>query len=250
MVKDNTTQAVVKLNDVNLCLNNKNILEHISFDIPAKQITTLIGPNGAGKTTLLKIILGIVAPSSGTVWKKEGIKIGYVPQKLYLSKNIPLTVERFLCLNEHYNRKELMDILEETRIPDLLSSSIHLLSGGEMQRVMFARSLLKHPDLLVLDEPAQGLDPVAEEQFYALLNRFNQEKKCAVIMVSHDLHIVLSSSHQVLCINRHICCRGSAKEIISHPDCQQLFGEESLLSLYRHRHDHRHLPNGDIKYVD
>ena len=194
MVKDNTTQAVVKLNDVNLCLNNKNILEHISFDIPAKQITTLIGPNGAGKTTLLKIILGIVAPSSGTVWKKEGIKIGYVPQKLYLSKNIPLTVERFLCLNEHYNRKELMDILEETGIPDLLSSSIHLLSGGEMQRVMFARSLLKHPDLLVLDEPAQGLDPVAEEQFYALLNRFNQEKNAP----SSWFPMICISSCQVL----------------------------------------------------
>lgn len=244
-------EALVKLDDVCLSFNGVSVLDGISFEIPPERIVTLIGPNGAGKTTLLKIILGIIRPDSGRVWKKPGLKIGYVPQKLNLSRAIPLTVRRFLCLDTPCSDTELAGVLKQTGLPaEILQRSVHPLSGGEMQRVMLARTLLKQPDLLVLDEPAQGLDPVGEEQFYALLDELNQTKKCAIVMVSHDLHIVMAGSHRVLCINRHICCSGAPDEIADLPGYRRLYGEKPALAVYRHHHDHLHLPDGSIQHVD
>lgn len=244
-------EALVKLDDVRLSFNGVSVLDGISFEIPPERIVTLIGPNGAGKTTLLKIILGIIRPDGGRVWKKPGLKIGYVPQKLNLSRAIPLTVRRFLCLDTPCGDTELAGVLKQTGLPaEILRRSVHPLSGGEMQRVMLARTLLKRPDLLVLDEPAQGLDPVGEEQFYALLDELNQTKKCAIVMVSHDLHIVMAGSHRVLCINRHICCSGAPDEIADLPGYRRLYGEKPALAVYRHHHDHLHLPDGSIQHVD
>lgn len=244
-------EALVKLDDVRLSFNGVSVLDGISFEIPPERIVTLIGPNGAGKTTLLKIILGIIRPDGGRVWKKPGLKIGYVPQKLNLSRAIPLTVRRFLCLDTPCGDTELAGVLKQTGLPaEILRRSVHPLSGGEMQRVMLARTLLKRPDLLVLDEPAQGLDPVSEEQFYALLDELNQTKKCAIVMVSHDLHIVMAGSHRVLCINRHICCSGAPDEIADLPGYRRLYGEKPALAVYRHHHDHLHLPDGSIQHVD
>lgn len=244
-------EALVKLDNVCLNFNDISVLDNISFEILPGRIVTLIGPNGAGKTTLLKIILGIIRPDSGSIRKKPGIKIGYIPQKLNLSRAIPLTVKRFLCLDAPYGDKELAGVLKQTGLPpEILQRSVHPLSGGEMQRVMLARTLLKQPDLLVLDEPAQGLDPVGEEQFYALLDELNQTKKCAIVMVSHDLHIVMAGSHQVLCINRHICCSGAPDEIADLPGYRRLYGEKPALAVYRHHHDHLHLPDGSIQHVD
>lgn len=183
-------EALVKLDNVCLSFNDISVLDNISFEILPGRIVTLIGPNGAGKTTLLKIILGIIRPDSGSIRKKPGIKIGYIPQKLNLSRAIPLTVKRFLCLDAPYGDKELAGVLKQTGLPpEILQRSVHPLSGGEMQRVMLARTLLKQPDLLVLDEPAQGLDPVGEEQFYALLDELNQTKSaplswCRTICIS------------------------------------------------------------------
>lgn len=244
-------EALVKLDDVCLSFNGVSVLNGISFEIPPERIVTLIGPNGAGKTTLLKIILGIIRPDGGRVWKKPGLKIGYVPQKLNLSRAIPLTVRRFLCLDTPCGDTELAGVLKQTGLPaEILQRSVHPLSGGEMQRVMLARTLLKRPDLLVLDEPAQGLDPVGEEQFYALLDELNQTKKCAIVMVSHDLHIVMAGSHRVLCLNRHICCSGAPDEIADLPGYRRLYGEKPALAVYRHHHDHLHLPDGSIQHVD
>ncbi|MBR1778486.1 MAG: metal ABC transporter ATP-binding protein [Alphaproteobacteria bacterium] len=243
-------EVLVKLKDVTVSFHKQSIIDDVSFEIFADQIVTLIGPNGAGKTTLLKLILGILRPDSGTVWKKDGLKIGYVPQKLNLPRTIPLTVERFLCLEGRHKRDSLEDVLSATGAAELLSRSIHPLSGGEMQRVMLARTLLKQPELLVLDEPAQGLDPVGEEQFYALLTRLNQTKHCAILMVSHDLHVVMANTHRVLCLNHHICCSGSPDEIADLPDYHTLFGKDSALAFYRHHHDHAHLPDGSICHVD
>lgn len=249
-MSEDTKTVLVKLDGITVCFNGKNVLQDISFDILSDQIVTVIGPNGAGKTTLLKIILGIIRPDQGSVWKKEGIKIGYVPQKLNLPRTVPLTVERFLCLENKYDRAELLQALEETGAQNLLSRSIHPLSGGEIQRVMLARTLLKQPDLLVLDEPAQGLDPAGEEQLYSLLSELNKTKHCAIVMVSHDLHVVMASTHQVLCLNRHICCSGTPDEISDLPDYHTLFGKNSSLAFYRHHHDHTHLPDGSIRHVD
>ena len=249
-MSDEKKEVLVKLNHVTLSFDKRTVINDISFDIFADQIVTLIGPNGAGKTTLLKLILGILRPDSGSVQKKDGLKIGYVPQKINLSSAIPLTVERFLCLGGEHTRDALIRALSLTGAEDLLSRDIHPLSGGEMQRVMLARALLKQPELLVMDEPAQGLDPVGEEQFYALLTRLNQVHHCAILMVSHDLHVVMANTHRVLCLNRHICCSGSPDEIADSPDYHTLFGKDSALALYRHHHDHTHLPDGSIRHVD
>lgn len=244
-------ETLIKLNGISVDFNGRSALDNVSFDIFSDQIVTLIGPNGAGKTTLLKIILGIIRPDKGSVWKKDGLKIGYVPQKTNLSRNIPLTVERFLCLEgRRHDRATLRQTLEETGAGNLLFRDVHPLSGGEWQRVMLARTLLKQPDLLVLDEPAQGLDPVGEEQFYALLTRLNQTKHCAILMVSHDLHVVMANTHRVLCLNRHICCSGTPHEIAGSPDYHTLFGKESSLALYHHCHNHTHLPDGSVCHVD
>ncbi|MBR1945208.1 MAG: metal ABC transporter ATP-binding protein [Alphaproteobacteria bacterium] len=247
---EKTKNALIKLDNITVSFNEKTVIDNVSFEIFADQIVTLIGPNGAGKTTLLKTVLGIVRPDHGTVWKKSGLKIGYVPQKLNLSRSIPLTVARFLCLEKRYDHADLLHVLEETGADKLLSNSIHTLSGGEIQRVLLARTLLKQPELLVLDEPAQGLDPAGEEQFYALLSRLNKEKHCAILMVSHDLYIVMANTHRVLCLNHHICCSGSPDEIADSSDYRTLFGKGSPLAFYHHHHDHTHLPDGSICHVD
>ncbi len=244
-------EPLIKLDNVCMSFNKKTVLENISFEIFAGRILTLIGPNGAGKTTLLKLILGILTPDQGTIVKKKNIKIGYVPQKMKLSAAIPLTVRRFLCLDEQYDSSRLNDVLIKTGLPiEILDQSVHPLSGGELQRVLLARTLLKNPDLLVLDEPAQGLDPLGEEQFYELLNEINHTKKCAIVMVSHDLHIVMASTHEVLCINHHICCSGAPDEIVNLSGYRHLYGKEPTLAFYRHHHDHLHLPDGRIEHVD
>ena len=251
MQEQQNQTALIKLENICLSFNNATVLDNISFVVQPEQIVTLIGPNGAGKTTLLKVILGIFRPDSGNVWKKQGIKIGYVPQKLKLPQTIPLTVKRFLCLDNSYTDEELNDVLNQTGLPEtILDRSIHPLSGGEMQRVMLTRTLLKRPDLLVLDEPVQGLDPLGEEQFYTLLNTLNRTKKCSIVMVSHDLHIVMAGSHQVICINHHICCSGTPDEIVDLPGYQHLYGEKPTLAVYHHHHDHLHLPDGSIQHVD
>ena len=247
---ENINDVLLGLKNISVSFNGKNVIKDVSFDLYPGKIVTLIGPNGAGKTTLLKIILGIVPPDEGSVWKKDGLKIGYVPQKLNLPKSIPLTVERFLCLEKPYPRSELLQALKETGAENLIDQSIHPLSGGEMQRVMLARTLIKQPDLLVLDEPAQGLDPTGEDRFYALLTRLNKTKGCSILMVSHDLHVVMATTDRVICLNHHICCSGAPDEIVESQDYHCLFGESSSLAFYHHHHDHTHLPDGSVCHVE
>lgn len=229
---------LVSVKDVSLTLGGTPVLEHVSLDIPEKEIVTLIGPNGAGKTTLLKVVLGIVAPTSGRIEKREGLRTGYVPQKLHVPLSVPMTVKRFLSLNaEHPNEKKLA-VMDETGISPLMRRQVHNLSGGEMQRLLLARALLEDPDLLVLDEPAQGLDPAGEENLYALIEKLNAERGCAVLMVSHDLHVVMAKTYRVVCINKRVCCTGRPCEIASSSGYGALFGGRSHLALYAHKHEH------------
>lgn len=246
-----TNMPVVSLKNVSVNAGALRILENISLEIPRGRIVTLIGPNGAGKTTLLKVVLGIISPSSGTIEKADGVKTGYVPQKFQIPLSVPMTVKRFLSLNTEHPNEKKQAVMAETGISHLMRRQIHHLSGGEMQRLLLARVLLEDPDLLVLDEPAQGLDPVGEENFYALIDSINKERGCAILMVSHDLHVVMAKTDQVICINKHICCSGKPDEIISLPGYASLFnGSHSHLALYNHKHDHTHENSGEYNCVD
>ena len=231
---------LLELKNIGYRTGGLTVLENISFNLPAGKIVTLIGPNGAGKTTLLKIVLGILSPTAGTLTKKDGLKIGYVPQKLSVPTTVPLTVRRFMTLGHRAAEQDILAALRETGAESLVNRSVHPLSGGETQRILLARALMQRPDLLVLDEPAQGLDPAGEESLYELISKLNKERGFAVLMVSHDLYVVMAKTDNVICLNRHICCSGKPQDVADLTP---------YTSLYRHRHDHIHLPDGEIAHV-
>lgn len=239
--------VLVSLNSVGIKDGDTVILNGVSFQIHAGEIVTIIGPNGAGKTTLLKVVLGVRKQTQGTVWRKKGLTIGYMPQKLPLPKMIPMTAKRFLRLDGDYPFDVLQSALETAGISDLANRDVHLFSGGEIQRLLLARTLLRKPDLLVLDEPVQNLDAGGEEDFYTLLDLLNKKSGCAVLMVSHDLHVVMSSTNKVICLNKHVCCEGKPSEIAADKSFETLF-HGGRLALYEHRHNHKHLCGGGIEY--
>lgn len=211
----------------------------MSFEIAQKTITTIIGPNGAGKSTLLRLILNLISPSSGSILRKKSIKLGYMPQKLSLNVSLPLTVEHFLSLSQSTKnaRIQIMNVLEQVNACYTLKQSIHTLSGGEWQRVLLARALLQSPDLLVLDEPVQGLDLAGQAEFYRMLHHIRHTLSCAVVHVSHDLQLVWDASDTVICLNKHICCLGHPEHVRQDPTVQRLFGG---FLPYTHHHDHTH----------
>lgn len=215
------------------------ILSEVSLSIAAGQILTIVGPNGSGKSTLLRLLIGARTPTTGKVIRQPGLIIGYMPQKLAIDRGMPLTLWRFLTLAGGADPSEVMDRvglagLQHTQMADL--------SGGEFQRALLARALLRKPQLLILDEPTQGLDQPGAAGFYALLETLRQETGCAVLMVSHDLHVVMKTADRVICLNQHICCEGTPTAVAGHPEYRALFDPqgEGLLALYRHQHDHSH----------
>jgi zinc transport system ATP-binding protein len=201
-----------------------------------------VGPNGSGKTTLLKVLIGAQPPSEGVVVREAGLKIGYVPQRLAIDQAMPLTVSRWLGLSGTTARESHLQLAERVGISALLKQQMASLSGGEFQRALLAQALLVRPDLLVLDEPTQGLDQPAVASFYGLIEDVREDLDCAVLMVSHDLHVVMRSSDHVICLNGHVCCQGTPTLVSAAPEYQALFGfgTEGALALYRHEHDHRH----------
>lgn len=235
------THPLLTLNHINLTLENKKLLEDVTFFIKPGDFITIVGPNGAGKSTLLKVIVGLIKPSSGTVKMASGIRLGYMPQRLQLNEMMPLDVETFLgtvpSAHPVYNHT-----IDQTQTRGLLKASMHELSGGEFQRVLFARALLTDPDLLILDEPEQGLDVHGQDQFYHLLDQVRRKKDKAIIMVSHDLHFVHQASDYVICLNQHICCMGKPQEVKDSREYQTLFGRplSEQLVPYVHIHDHTH----------
>ncbi|MGL5947690.1 MAG: zinc ABC transporter ATP-binding protein ZnuC [Aeromonas sp.] len=228
---------LVELQQVSHAFDGRLVLDNVSLRLTPGKITTLIGPNGAGKSTLSKIVLGLLTPSQGRVLKPARLRVGYVPQKLHLDASLPLTVRRFLQLG----RQPLPAIsaaLARVQAEHLLAYPLSKLSGGELQRVLLARALLAKPELLVLDEPVQGVDISGQLALYALIAKLTRELNCAVLMVSHDLHLVMASTHEVICLNRHICCHGAPERVARHPEFSRLFGlsEQAGLALYTHHH--------------
>ena len=226
-----------------LCFSRqgKAILEDIDLRIMSGEILTLIGPNGAGKTTLTRILLGLLKPDSGRIKRSPGLRIGYMPQKFVIDPHLPLTVLRFLKLARRPQLK-LGDITAELGIDELLDQPIHSISGGELQRVLLARALLAKPDLLILDEPVQGVDVGGQARLYQLIVSLRDRLGCGVMMVSHDLHLVMASTDTVVCLNHHVCCHGHPDSVSTDPAFLELFGQpqDSSLAVYTHHHDHDH----------
>lgn len=242
--------TLLEVTKISVSFDQRQILKGISFSVSAGEIVTLIGPNGSGKTTLSRVALGLLIPDNGKVTLKPSLIIGYMPQKLPIDQTLPLTVERLLRLQ--LKKKAQLPIffrtVEEMGIQHLLHSQIHELSGGEMQRVMLARALLPSPDLLVLDEPVQGVDVQGQSEFYQLIEYIRNRYHTGILMVSHDLHMVMKTTDHVICINHHICCEGSPEDVSKHPAYQALFGAEAVnsIGIYAHHHDHAHDLHGDV----
>jgi zinc transport system ATP-binding protein len=232
--------ALVTAKGVEVRVGNKRLLHDVDLRIKAGEIVTVIGPNGAGKSTLLKAIIGAVPISSGRIDKRAGLKIGYTPQKIQLEKTMPISVARFLSLAGSLPKGARSEVLDKTDVTRLRDAQMTDLSGGEFQRVLLARALLRKPDLLILDEPTQGLDQPAEARFYRLLAEVRKETGAAVLMVSHDLHVVMAQSDQVVCLNGHVCCSGAPAQVSVDPSYKELFGVRAELALYEHNHDHSH----------
>jgi zinc transport system ATP-binding protein len=228
----------------NLCVNrnNKNILENVFVNIKKNDFITIIGPNGAGKSVLLECLMGSFLPDSGKIIKKNNLSIGYIPQNFTPDNSMPISVKRFLTLKKKFTSKELIDISRETNISEILGKHLSTLSGGELQKVLLARSLLNKPELLILDEPAQNLDIKNQLNFYNLLNKIYKDRDLSILMVSHDLHMVMSSTRQVICLYHHVCCSGEPQIVAKDPEFISLFGNDmaKMMSVYQHTHNHSH----------
>jgi zinc transport system ATP-binding protein len=207
----------------------------------------LVGPNGSCKTTLVRVLLGLMAPDAGTVQRRSALVIGYVPQRFAVPTSLPMDVDGFLRLSGRSTPQQRQQVLDDNGAGGLLQRPLRALSGGEMQRVLLARALLRKPELLVLDEPAQGLDVRGQQDLYDLIRRLRDTTGCGVLMISHDLHLVMAATDEVICLERHVCCVGRPEDISVHPEYLRLFGRDMAgLALYRHRHDHHHNLHGDI----
>ncbi len=234
--------TLVEINDVDIVFGGNKVLQDVSMHIDKGEIITIVGPNGSGKTTLLRAIVGAIKPSRGRINKREGLHVGYVPQRLHIDTTLPLTVRRFLSLPSRVSHLFVEEALAAAGVGDLASQQMVVLSGGQFQRVLLARALIGRPDLLLLDEATQGLDQSGSAAFYRQIETVRQNLDCAVLMVSHDLHVVMAASDRVICLNGHICCHGAPGQVARAPEYRALFGSgtKGALALYQHEHTHSH----------
>ncbi|WP_339798787.1 zinc ABC transporter ATP-binding protein ZnuC [uncultured Marinobacter sp.] len=241
------SEPLVVLDQVSVAFNDLPVVDRVSLVVNRGDILTIIGPNGAGKTTLIKAVLGIQAVTSGQVRRARGVAIGYVPQHLQLQNTLPLSVRRFMSLTG-VGETACQEALAQTGIAHLYRASVHHLSGGEMQRLLLARALVRKPDLLVLDEPAQGVDINGQAALYDLIRDVRNKLNCGVIMISHDLHLVMAATDRVICLNQHVCCSGFPADISHDPAFIETFGKPvaESLAVYHHHHNHRHDLHGDV----
>jgi zinc transport system ATP-binding protein len=234
--------ALISARGVSVSRNGRDQLIDVNLDIHAREIVTLIGPNGAGKTTLVRVLLGLEKPGAGSVHRRRDLRVGYVPQRFDSDAVIPMTVERFLTLGSNASIDRIAGMLQSVDATSVRHQQLGELSGGELQRVVLARALLRRPNLLVLDEPVQGVDYTGEADLYNLIAKLRDEAGFGVLLVSHDLHIVMARSDRVICLNHHVCCSGMPEAVAQHPAYVRLFGAEAAraFAVYRHHHDHSH----------
>ena len=239
--------SLVKLENAGVYRSSKWLVRGISFEINKGQIVTLIGPNGSGKTTTAKMILNILDTDEGMATSNTS-KMAYVPQKINIDWTMPLRVIDFMKITNNLNNNQITDSLTMTGVDKLLYNQIHSLSGGEFQRVLIARAIAKKPDLLVLDEPVQGVDFNGEIALYNLIKKISSTLNCGILLISHDMHFVMSTTDHVICLNGHICCSGNPSSVVKNPEYIKLFGEHNseTLSYYQHQHDHSHNNDGSV----
>ncbi|MEB8386523.1 metal ABC transporter ATP-binding protein [Rhodobacteraceae bacterium KMM 6894] len=234
--------SLVTVENISAGYGAHTVLHNVSLTVEPGEIVTIVGPNGSGKTTLLRALIGAARLTSGRITQKPGLRIGYVPQKLHIDPTLPMTVERFLRLPRNIPRAACRPALERAGVPDLSGHQMSALSGGQMQRVLLARALINDPELLLLDEATQGLDQPGSAAFYRQIEEVRKTTGCAVLMISHELHVVMSASDRVICLNGHVCCEGTPEIVSAAPEYRALFGTGTggALALYRHDHDHNH----------
>jgi zinc transport system ATP-binding protein len=247
-----TAGSLVQLSGAGIRKGDSWLVRGVDLTVSPGEIVTLIGPNGSGKSTTAKMALGIHKPTEGTAIRRKRLVVGYVPQKLAIDWTLPLTVRRFMCLTNPLKFSECTAALERTGAARLLNEEMRTLSGGELQRVMLARAIARKPDLLVLDEPVQGVDYAGEIAIYDLISDIRQTLGCGILMISHDLHVVMAAADQVVCLNGHVCCRGTPSDVSKDHSYHQLFGARAGhgLAMYEHHHDHEHLPDGRVRHSD
>lgn len=234
--------GLMALQGLTLAYEGATVLRDVDFAIEPGEIVTLVGPNGSGKSSFVKALIGALRPAAGIVSRRAGLRLGYVPQKLHLDATMPLTVQRFMGIPHRVTRANAEAALSEVDLAGFGKRQMTALSGGQLQRVLLAKALLAEPELLILDEPTQGLDQPGIAAFYVLLAAFRERTGCAVLLVSHDLHVVMSASDRVICLNGHVCCEGTPEIVSAAPAYRALFGDgtRGALALYRHDHDHMH----------
>ena len=247
-MNNNSEKLLVKMDNAGVFLNNKWLVKDVSLEIEKGKIITLIGPNGSGKTTTAKMALGLYKNISGKV-EKFTEKIAYVPQKISIDWTLPIRVFDFMNLTSNLKSEEINNALDITGAKHLIDNDLKSLSGGEFQRVLMARAVAKKPDLLVLDEPVQGVDFTGEIELYELIKKISETLKCGILLISHNLHVVMSKTDHVVCLNGHVCCSGSPISVANNKKYQELFGEDvsKILSIYEHKHDHKHSADGSVK---
>lgn len=245
-------ETLVTLENAGLNRGGRWLVRGIDLAVHRGEVVTLIGPNGSGKSTTAKIALGLEKPDEGRAHRRANLKIGYVPQKLTIDWTLPLTVARFISLTERVSEADSRAALEQVGIPHLAQAEVRHLSGGEFQRAMLARALTRKPDLMVLDEPVQGVDFGGEIALYDLISEIRTTLNCGILMISHDLHVVMAGTDKVVCLNGHICCQGAPMAVAESPEYRQLFGSRAAdaLAVYEHAHDHTHLPDGSVRHAD
>ena len=247
-----SNQPLITLTNAGLFRDGRWLVRGVDLHVEAGEIVTLIGPNGSGKSTTAKIALEITKPDEGSVEKRKGLRVSYVPQKVAVDWTLPLTVERFMTLTSSVPASEVAFAMEATSVSHLTDHEVRTLSGGEFQRVLLARAMARKPQLLVLDEPVQGVDFSGEIALYDLIKKIRDDLQCGVLLISHDLHVVMAATDRVLCLNGHVSCSGTPKSVASSAEYQALFGARatSTLAVYEHHHDHTHLPDGRVEHAD
>ncbi|CDZ35408.1 Zinc ABC transporter, ATP-binding protein ZnuC [Neorhizobium galegae bv. officinalis] len=245
-----TESQLVSLANAGIRRDGRWLVRGVDFSIRRGEVVTLIGPNGAGKSTTAKLAIGVLRPDEGSVARLSGLRVGYVPQKLSIDWTMPLSVRRLMRLTGPLNDADLLAALASTGISHLIDAEVRYLSGGEFQRALLARAIARKPDLMVLDEPVQGVDFAGESALYDLIRSIRTTTGCGILMISHDLHMVMAGTDTVICLNGHVCCRGTPEVVSQSADYLKLFGNARSLAVYNHHHDHTHLPDGRVMHGD